>query len=573
MAAAGGGAQVLCCMCGMLIPANAASMCINCIKSKIDITEGIPKQLPISWCKGCQRFLHTNVWVAPAPESRELLAMLVKKVRGLNRVRLTDASFIWTEPHSKRLKIKLTIQKEVLNGVILQQAFVVEFVLQNLYCPDCHKAQSPHTWVAEVQLRQRVGHKRTVYLLEQLILRHNAHANVTSLKESPDGLDFYFGNASHARRFVDFVSSVCPIRSRNSKKLISHDLQSNVFGYKYTWFVEIVPVCRDDLVCLPRRIAGSLGVGQLVLVERVTGALRLLDYTTLARTDINATAYWQNPFRPMFSAAQLVEYTVLDVAVVGAAPWMQGQQQQAVRGGMLADVVVARTADLGNNDTSFTVRTHLGSVLKPGDTALGYDIATANANDEAADALAEASGLPDVVLVRKGYHKRHKKRIWALKQLERQDGSGGDAAMEDAAAQQPAAKKPRGQKGDEMAARAADMEHLMRDIEEDPELRSNVNLYKVPDAQQILAVREARKAEERATGADDMVDEGEEEEEEEGDDEPEGPAFPDVRLDELIDAVGGLTIKPGGAGAAPAEGDEDDGDEGEFDEVEGPPAQ
>jgi NMD protein affecting ribosome stability and mRNA decay len=28
-------------------------------------------------------------------------------------VRLVDAGFIWTEPHSKRIKVKLTIQKEV----------------------------------------------------------------------------------------------------------------------------------------------------------------------------------------------------------------------------------------------------------------------------------------------------------------------------------------------------------------------------------------------------------------------------------------------------------------------------
>lgn len=30
------------------------------------------------------------------------------------QVRLVDASFVWTEPHSKRIKVKLTIQKEVL---------------------------------------------------------------------------------------------------------------------------------------------------------------------------------------------------------------------------------------------------------------------------------------------------------------------------------------------------------------------------------------------------------------------------------------------------------------------------
>jgi hypothetical protein len=47
------------------------------------------------------------------PESQELLAICLKKLKGLNKVRLIDAHFIWTEPHSKRLRISLTIQKEV----------------------------------------------------------------------------------------------------------------------------------------------------------------------------------------------------------------------------------------------------------------------------------------------------------------------------------------------------------------------------------------------------------------------------------------------------------------------------
>ncbi len=31
-----------------------------------------------------------------------------------------DAGFIWTEPHSKRIKVKLSIQKEVKKGIITQ---------------------------------------------------------------------------------------------------------------------------------------------------------------------------------------------------------------------------------------------------------------------------------------------------------------------------------------------------------------------------------------------------------------------------------------------------------------------
>jgi len=37
----------------------------------------------------------------------------LKKLKGLNKVKLVDASWVWTEPHSRRLKVKLTVQKEV----------------------------------------------------------------------------------------------------------------------------------------------------------------------------------------------------------------------------------------------------------------------------------------------------------------------------------------------------------------------------------------------------------------------------------------------------------------------------
>jgi nonsense-mediated mRNA decay protein 3 len=46
-----------------------------------------------------------------ALESKELLGLCLKRIRGLNKVRLVDARWIWTEPHSNRLKIELTIQK------------------------------------------------------------------------------------------------------------------------------------------------------------------------------------------------------------------------------------------------------------------------------------------------------------------------------------------------------------------------------------------------------------------------------------------------------------------------------
>ena len=72
------------------------------------------------------------------------------------QMKLVDAGFIWTEPHSKRLKLKLTVQAEVFNGAILQQTFVVDFVVEDNMCLDCTKhAANPNQWVAVAQVCPR----------------------------------------------------------------------------------------------------------------------------------------------------------------------------------------------------------------------------------------------------------------------------------------------------------------------------------------------------------------------------------------------------------------------------------
>ena len=163
-------------------------------------------------------------------ESRELLTLCLKKLKGLQKVRLVDAGFIWTEPHSRRVKVKLTIQKEVspveLNwklkrdliimkvyaSTILQQVFVVEYMVSYQQCDECTRVAAQLTWKAVVQVRQKVLHKRTFLWLEQLILKHNAHRDTTNIKEFRDGLDFYYVQRAHAIKMVDFLNSVVPIK-------------------------------------------------------------------------------------------------------------------------------------------------------------------------------------------------------------------------------------------------------------------------------------------------------------------------------------------------------------------------
>ena len=217
-------------MCSVPIEPNAANTCLDCLRSRVDITDGISKQITMHQCRNCERYQRPP-WMACDWESRELLALCLKKVNGLGKVKLVDAAFVWTESHSKRIKLKLTVQKEVYN-CILQQEFVVEFHVHNLCCDDCHRLAADINWRAVVQVRQHVNHKRTFLFLEQVILKHDAHKNTVSIKAAPNGLDFFFAERSSALKFLDFVQSVVPSRTKNSKQLISADLKSNTFNYK-----------------------------------------------------------------------------------------------------------------------------------------------------------------------------------------------------------------------------------------------------------------------------------------------------------------------------------------------------
>ncbi len=132
---------------------------------------------------------------------------------GGGQVRLVDAAWVWTEPHSMRLKIRLTIQREVVaGGTILQQSFVVTFIVRNQQCIECQAAFRQGTWKVLVQVRQRVGHKRTFLYLEQLILKHGAHRGCLSIETFKDGMDFYFPDKGKAARFMSFLEDVVPLK-------------------------------------------------------------------------------------------------------------------------------------------------------------------------------------------------------------------------------------------------------------------------------------------------------------------------------------------------------------------------
>ncbi|KAG4989414.1 hypothetical protein JHK82_031737 [Glycine max] len=141
---------------------------LTCLRLEVDITEGLLKRLVLVHCPKCQSCNHQEVGVKLQLESKELLTFCLKKLQknlNSNKVRLVHAEFIWTEPHSRRVKVKVKVQKEVLNGAILEQSYPMEYVQQEHMCESCSRVQAnPDQWVAAVT--------NNIALLDPFTLRH-----------------------------------------------------------------------------------------------------------------------------------------------------------------------------------------------------------------------------------------------------------------------------------------------------------------------------------------------------------------------------------------------------------------
>lgn len=453
--------KILCCQCGTPIEPNPANLCVGCLRTQIDITEGIPKQVTIQFCRFCERYLQPpQQWIQAALESRELMALCLKKLKGLNKVKLIDANFLWTEPHSKRLKVKLQVQAEVMGGAILQQTFVVEFTVAYQMCPDCHRTEAKDHWNCLVQVRQKTKQRKTLFFLEQLLIKYNATKDCVGIKPHHEGLDFFFSTESKGKTLIEFLQSMIPIKYQHSKKLISHDVNSNTYNYKYTFSVEVVPVCKDNVVALPRQLAHNLGgIGQICVVKKVTQILHIIDPNTCQIAEVGPSTFFKTPFLSLNRFSDLVEYTVMNIEPILAKDrnTFTGQGKVSHKH-ILADCWVTKTSELGVSDDSVHCRTFMGGILSIGDAVLGLDLRNSNVNNPELEKLS-ADRTPDVVLVKKVYADkalRNRRRRWRLKRME------GLPHMD---------------------TESCNNEYVgfMEDIEEDPAMRQYINIYKDKD--------------------------------------------------------------------------------------------
>lgn len=481
--------KVHCCVCALLIDSNPSNMCPSCIRAHVDITDGLQKDYIIVYCPECFRYHQPpKFWGRAELESRELMTLCLKKIRGLAKYNLVDASFLWTEPHSKRLKLKITLQKEIFANTVIQQTVQIDYEVLWQQCPTCQKvATGQPQWDAVVQLRQKVTHKRTFLYLEQIILKHRMHEDVIRVQSHPDGLDFFYGHKSHAQSFVDFISAQAPCHRLDAVQLVSHDSKSNTAVQHHTFSIEISPLCREDLVVLPPSLHSKLGgLGPLVIVYKVYSSIVFLDPRTLRAGEITSTYYWKHSFDVLASSRTMVDFYVIDVSLSGL---VNGKFQQAI-------ATVCLLSEVGEG-REWIVSTHLGALLSPGDTVKGYLLENMNFNNDDLPKY-RPEQLTDVILVRKHYSaqsKRRHLRNWKLKALDVLEPAG-NAKVSNKNFQE-------------------EREEFADEVERDKELRRDILVFK--------AIQTSNKPK--------HVPEATEDEDDDGEDAPQ------VALEELLDEL------------------------------------
>ena len=256
--------------------------------------------------------------------------------------------------------------------------------------------------------------------------QHQLLQKLLRVVQKKDGLDFHFPNKQAAAAFVAFCTSRFPCSNQSSKQLISHDCNSNTYFYKHTVFVELAPICKDDLVFIPAKKAKESfgGFPSLSICNRVASTIHLVDPFSARQLEMSAEVYFRDYFLPICTRKHLSYFLILSVTPLPQQSQQhnskrqphqrqQNKQQQSVAAAAADDVMVvdskaAAAAAAASSDTAsrsssssssssskfllaevellrcsasgvpegepIITRTHLGNLLQSGDFAAGFDL-------------------------------------------------------------------------------------------------------------------------------------------------------------------------------------------------------
>jgi hypothetical protein len=84
-----------------------------------------------------------------------------------------------------------------------------------IYTSWCGDADCSANIIAHINLcivLIQTTHKKTLFYMEQMILKHKAHVNTVGIKPVVGGIDFFFAQKQGAKKLVDFLQSIVPCR-------------------------------------------------------------------------------------------------------------------------------------------------------------------------------------------------------------------------------------------------------------------------------------------------------------------------------------------------------------------------
>ncbi len=298
--------MILCCQCGVEIEPNNQNICERCYGNRIGNKLRIITSMVIETCRGCERYhVPPRSWRSYEFGSKELLLFLLERNRSLKKINIIDSSFGNFEPTSKKILV------EVIGLVdFMEQRVCIEYSIRNKQCTDCMRAESKQYWKACVQVRQKPHHRRTFIHLEQLIRSHRAHLKANNIKERKEGIDFFFSERGEAVKFVNFLRKFYGTKVTGSNELISEDRHNNTANKKFTFSVELVPFCKDDLVLSTYRPFGS---ESLLLVTKAASKIIFIDTRTNKMHSMNVKDFFshEKDFRILMRSDQFLHYRVV----------------------------------------------------------------------------------------------------------------------------------------------------------------------------------------------------------------------------------------------------------------------
>ena len=397
-------------------------------------------------------------------ESADMMKLCLSRIKSYDKkIKIIDSNFIYTEPHSKVIKIKITIQKEIEKN-ILSQDLIIEFKEKWNLCRDCQKLQTPHTWASCVQIRQRVPHKKTMLYLEQIILKNKMQKSSLYFEEANDGFDFFFSTRRAGEIFSNWIATVVPSKITYTKKYVS--LSTSTF----TYLVDVANVAKYDLFLLDKESYKKLGgIGPLLICTRLSSRTIFEDPRTFNHLYLDGNTFFKYKFNKFCNSNQLTEFLVLDVyeeidynfgsinnnknsgkndkkkkkgkkkknrknkdesdseeekeennnineiseedTISLSTNYEKGvkdkekkieEEKEHILKCRKTFIKLIRNNNEKDKGEIIEIKSHLAEVIKPGDIYLGYDLRTINLDSENSAYLeANINKLPDVILARK----------------------------------------------------------------------------------------------------------------------------------------------------------------------------